>query len=260
MTDYEEDTRQDIEPVGPGAPTQAVLQFRTGEFTQTASAWRQALLDAGALTDADLPAVRVFAGQTALSLIAANPSGNPILIERMPLLAKAVCERVGKPIPFELMEKQLTVREDDLIWDYVTPRLCVAKAEPAWTRMKAEVLAAEDRMKLKTRIERDLLAQAVTWGLALPSAPRIGLLDAGRPMPVAAITGARSGHGKDQFVLARLQVRLICNLRFNGDWCVGALQGLGFGRLFRDGYAGHDQQTGNLPDLCVREFMEESHA
>ena len=257
MTEYETDFSGTTEKLtGPG---QMVLQFRTGTPTENASTWRQILLTAGAVSEADLAHLRLFAGQTALSLIAADPQGNDLLVAQHPALAKAVCDRTG-PVQLELMEKQLTVREDDLLWDYVTPRLCVAKAEPAWTPMKAEVLGAAERLKLKARIERDLLAQAQTWGLLFPSPPRIGFIDPGRPMPIAAVSAARSGHGKEAFVLARLQVRIVCNLRLNGDWFVGALQGLGFGRLFRDGYAAHEGFTGNLPDLCVREFMEESHA
>jgi hypothetical protein len=153
-------------------------------------------------------------------------------------------------VPVNRLVKRLGALEDELWWNFTTPRLCVAKAEPHWSRMSQPLIDADSRAKLKARIEADLLAQAERWGLGLPDAPAVGFFDLGEPMPIPAICAARSGNGKSRFVLARKNVRMICNLRLMGDWFIGPLAGLGFGRLFRDGYA----PNADLPIECVLEL------
>lgn len=252
------ETASNDQEAGQSSPFQAVLQFRTGDRSQNASAWRHTFTAGGVLNEDEIKDLAIFSGETALSIIALNPRAGPVICARMTALAKAVAAQVGKPVVQELMEKRFFVREDGNIWDYLIPRWCVAKKEPGWSEMKTEVLSPAARRKLKTQAERSIADQAAAWGVVLPSPPCIGILEVGKPMPIAAISGARSGHGKPAHVLARVQVRVICNLRLNGDWFVGPMASLGFGRMIRDGAAAHNSTTDKLPAECALEFLEVS--
>ena len=252
--------RQVARAVDQSGSFQSVLQFRTGEYVQSASEWRHTFSSAGVLGEEEARTICVFSGRTALSLIARSARGNPVIAERMTGLAKAVTARAGRPVVQELMNKRLFVREDDNIWDYILPRWCVAKSDPDWMEMKLQTLGSATRARLKAQAERSIADQATAWGIVLPSAPRIGIVDAGKPMPIAAFSGVRNGNGKPGHVLARVQVRVVCNLRLNGDWFVGRLSSLGFGRMFRDGVSEHGRGSGYLPAECVLEFWENSRA
>jgi hypothetical protein len=114
--------------------------------------------------------------------------------------------------------------------------------------------------RITARISGDLTRQAVTWGLVPADQPiRVTVIDHGKPMPITnAVRGEANQAGRPVTALARLNVRVVIDSRIEGEWQAGLLTGLGYGRMFRDGYARTaDLSPANLAELGTELENEE---
>lgn len=224
-------------------PNQAIVRLHTGEPERSSSQWVGALRAAEGLADAPWDALSVFQSGSALSVVARAPAASAWLGEAYPRLLAVALDALGRVARVELLSRDLGVRADTpYLWAYEIPRLVVAK-KGEWAGWREPELAEPLAERLVGRINRDLSAQATAWGLAVDP-PRMVVLDAGRPMPLkAALRADTNKAGTPLTVLARLGVRLASAARIEGDWFAGYLQGLGYGRIFRNGYVGRDELT-----------------
>lgn len=225
---------------------QKVLQCFVPAGQWTSSQWRQYLAAQGALAGpgwaSQTPWITVAQAGTALSIIARTPAASEWIDEHFGDLARAVVARHGKVIELRSLDRQIAARDrDPYLWQYQVPKLVVAKRNgQPWDAYAQPFIAAPARARLIQRISDDLTAQARCWGLLRPASEeliRVTIIDDGRPMPItnAVATAALAERGVT--VLARLDMRIVTDWRLEGEWQAGLLAGLGFGRLFRDGYA-----------------------
>jgi hypothetical protein len=233
---------------------QSVVRLHTGGPVQTSSQWRHALRSVPALVDAPWDDLAVFQSESAVSVVARSPAGSAWLETSSGLVFVALLDLHGKVGRVERLTREVGLRTDSaFLWAYRIPRLVVDKKGRHWSELSAADLDAPARARLLARLRRDLQTQIVSWGLG-DTVPRITLVDTGRPMPLTgALCGATNHSGVDLAVLARLDVRLVSDARFEGDWFAGLLPGLGFGRLFRNGYATRDEL---LPQHLVELGLE----
>lgn len=203
----------------------------------SASDWRIALCNTGAATRPALDQLRTVVTQTALWFIPRTPEGEAWLRIHAMAIAGTVATTLGKPVPMHLRERITTVERRPMLYGYRISRLAVTKRARDWARLGATDLDVGAQATIRTLIERELRDDLRTFG-DLPfglddDAPFIAIHNYGRPMPIAAVTANRSGHGKPISTLARLGVEFASHWRIEGEHFVGRLQGLGFGRIQR---------------------------
>jgi hypothetical protein len=218
--------------------SQSILRLHTGAPDFQPSQWRHHFISSALGTQSDWDRVAIIQSGTALSFLARQPEANDWIQAQSADLVRSVANKIGRVAPFEYQDIEVSMRPDESVamWTYRIPKLVVAKERAAWDRLKSQALDDQAAEEIRARIARDLNAYLVRWGAMDATAPavQVTLVDAGRPMPITAITAERSGHGRHISVLARLDVVFKTDWRIQGAIQVGMLPGLGFGRAFRD--------------------------
>lgn len=218
---------------------QSLIRLHTGSPELQSSQWRHHFLQSGTGTPAEWDCVATIQSGTALSFLARTPEANAWLQSAATDLVRGVADKLGRVAPFEFQEIDVTARPDEqtAFWQYAIPKLVVAKNNKNWDQLKADILDADAQEQIRERIQKDLNAFLLVWGARSEddSPIEIELVDAGRPMPVKAVSAERSGHGKPVYALSRLDVKFRTRWRIQGGAQVGMLQGLGYGRVFRAG-------------------------
>ncbi|MEO8136794.1 MAG: hypothetical protein ABI831_22820 [Betaproteobacteria bacterium] len=213
-----------------GLLAQAAVQLRVGSRELSASDWRGHFMSANLLSEAQLHGVVIHVGEEVTTLFGVTPSGHAALMESAPHLFGSAATRLGRPLwGSEAKVLSLGVTGGAPHRCEVS-RIVGAKRGDWWTPMSKDELTVEAVAHLQGVIERGIVSQAAQWGIALPEAPKVRILDAGRPMPIRAVRESASG-GKPPFVMARVGLTVEINLALQGEWFVGPLRGLGFGRL-----------------------------
>lgn len=239
---------------------QIVVRVHTPSPDRSSSEWRGLFVGAAAFDSAPWNDIAVAQSGVTLSLIARSPQATAWLDDRYGDLIGFALDSIGAVARVEKITRQIEARDNTpYLWSYSVPKLVVAKDNRNWERLKASRLPADTKASLAARMSRDLSDQAVAWGLALPFEPgalplRVAIVDEGRAMPLtSAIRGSANSSGRALAVLARLDVRLVSESRLEGEWQVGMLAGLGFGRMFRTGYATTEEiSQSNLDELGVQ--------
>lgn len=248
---------QTIEPSGPKAAarqpslnSQTVVRVMVPAGTRTSSQWRGTL----SAIDAPWDEIAVYQGGSALSIIARTPSASSWLAENTATVALPVIDLLNEVIRVDVLNRQVAMRSTPYLWQYVFPKLIVAKDNKHWDEASAESLGGAALQRVTARIANDLTHHAIAWGL-IPAdqSIRVTVIDHGKPMPIAhAVRGDTNQAGKPVTVLARLNVRVVIDARIEGEWQAGMLTGLGYGRLFREGYAKTaDLSPANLAELGI---------
>lgn len=207
---------------------QAIVRFQHPAGSRTSSQWRQALHKRwpGAVAS-DL----VFQqSATALSLIALTPAGSAVLQDDVMQCMRAVADTAGRTLNVEVLEMAPAIAFTGHRWDYVIPRLVVAK-DGDWEPWRRDALGDAQLQQMRDRIDSDLKRQLRAWlGYESPELD-VRIEDAGRPMP---LKGAISVP-KPVTVMARLDVRFSSAKRLEGAFFCGQLAATGHGRVFRAG-------------------------
>lgn len=213
-----------------GPRAQAVVQLRLGSRAKSASEWRREFLESKLLTEAQLQGIAIVAAEQVTSLIAMTPQAHVDLTHLAPMLIAHAATHLDRP----LWGSEAKVM--DLSATQGAPHRCEiarvvgAKRGAWWEPMSQGELSPVAQAQLCAVIERGIARQALDWGLHLPHPPVLTIVEAGRPMPIKSISMAASG-GKPPFVMARVGLVVEVNLKLRGEWIVGPLRGLGFGRL-----------------------------
>ncbi|HIH2744906.1 TPA: hypothetical protein ACYLN4_000572 [Burkholderia lata] len=248
---------QTSEPSGPKAAasqpslnSQTVVRVMVSAGTRTSSQWRGTL----SAIDAPWDEIAVYQGGTALSIIARTPSASSWLAENTSTVALPIIDLLNEVIRIDVLNRQVAMRSTPYLWQYVFPKIIVAKDKKRWDEASTETLGVAVLQRITTRIANDLTRHAVAWGL-IPAEQsiRVTLTDHGKPMPIThAVRGDANQAGKPVTALARLNVRVAIDARIEGEWQAGMLTGLGYGRLFREGYAkSSDLSPSNLAELGI---------
>lgn len=203
-----------------------------------ASQWRMRLVAAGIGTFEDWNRVRISASQRQLWIVAGEPAANAFLSLHLDDIAGVLASTCNGPVPLEISERAIGVRSGtDKLWAYRIPKLVVEKKPGDWSAHFAPSLDPAIRAGIERKVERAIRKELDTWG-RLPAVldndePFLALSQPGRAMPIQAISGQRSGHGKPVSILARLQVVFLSYWRLEGQFFVGPLASLGYGRVAR---------------------------
>lgn len=255
-------SEQPIEPGSPKAATgkpsdsQTVVRIMVPANTRTSSQWR------GILSAIEGPwdDIAVYQGGTALSVIARTPRSSAWLAENTATIAIPIIDLLNEVVQVDVINRQVAMRSTPFLWQYVFPKLIVAKDNRHWNEAATETLSDAALKRITARISNDITRHAITWGLirADQSIP-VTVIDHGKPMPITnAVRGEANQAGKPVTVLARLNVRVVIDSRIEGEWQAGLLAGLGYGRMFRNGYARTaDLSAANLAELGTELENEE---
>lgn len=205
---------------------------------RTASQWRSLFVQAGIGQFDDWNAVRIAAAQRQLWIIAGEPSANAFLTSHLDAIAGVLASACNGPVPLEVNERAVGVRAGtDKLWAYRIPKLVVEKKPGDWSAHFAAQIDPALKSQIERKVERALRRELDTWG-RLPSEldndlPFLVLSQPGRAVPISAISGQRSGHGKAVTVLTRLHPVFLSYWRLEGHLFAGPLASLGFGRIVR---------------------------
>ena len=227
------------EPVASGAlpvvgrkslQAQAAVQLRLGKRVLSASEWRGHFISTGMLTAEQMLGVAIHAGEEVTTLFGLTPEGHEALMRTAPTLLAGAATHLARPLwGSEAKVLSFGVATGPPHRCEIS-RIVGAKRGQWWSPMSQDTLPVEAAAHLEGVIERGIEKQATDWGLALPAAPKVRVLEGGRPMPINAVRSEASS-GKSIYVMARVGVMVEVNLKLQGEWFVGALRGLGFGRL-----------------------------
>lgn len=238
-------SRQDLQDTLTGQSSiatskQAVIRLHTGSAPWGSSQWVGKLKTQAQLERAPWDDIAVSQSGSALSLIARSPKGSEWLERSTDDVLRSCIDVLGRVARIELLNLDVQARYDTpYLWAYNIPRLVVAK-DGDWTSLAAVPLADATRDAITNRINSRLAQQAKAWGIA--RSPTVALLTDGRPMPLKeALRAGAHGSSKALTVMARLDVRVVSEARLEGAWFAGLLPGLGYGRMFRTGYATVDE-------------------
>lgn len=201
------------------------------------SQWRTIFVDAGIGTYADWNTIRIAAGQRQLWIVAGVPAANAFLEARFDDIAAALANACQAPVPLAVSERDVGVRPcTDKLWAYRIPKLVVGK-DGDWSAHFAPTIDPALKASIERKVERAIRRELDAWGRLPPvldnDAPFLVMSQPGRAMPIQAITGSRSGHGKPVSILARLQPVFLSYWRLEGQLFAGPLASLGYGRIAR---------------------------
>jgi len=209
------------------------------EPRRDSAAWRTAFVEAGLGNFADWNQIRVCAVRNLLWLISGSPAANPWLTARLDGVAGVVAGVVGDALSMEVRQRAVTVRHDAQVHAYRLPVWVAAKWQRGndWAAQRAEPQPTTALVTMARTIERQLCRELRTWDV-LPTSlamgePFLAIGNAGRALPVRAISAERSGHGKPMDVLVRRPLIFLSSWRLEGEFFAGPLASLGFGRVLR---------------------------
>lgn len=220
---------------------QTVLRWNTNEPSQASTAWKAAF--SATHQDAPWQHLAVVQSNTALSLVAKHPDASRWLTDNIGTLSRVVMGFLNRVITMEHLELQPNIRvQAQMFWAYDLPKVVVAKSGQDWSGLNEGKLSEEKRAKLASRFAVQLQEQLALFGLSADGDPplQIEIVDDGVPMPIKEslpTSKAGSAGRAEQSLLARKGMKLRTIHRIEGDFSVGQLVGLGYGRVFRDGYS-----------------------
>lgn len=221
---------------------QTLLRWHTHEPVQHETAWKD-LIDK-AVPGTPWAELSLHQGNSALSLIARSGAASQWLQEHVALLARTVMQRMGGVTTMESIDLSPSLRHaGGRSVVYELPTAVVVKRGPQWQALNGPQIEPAAQAVLLAGFKRQIIDQLCAFASSPEEAGRIrglapkveiSLRDCGRPMPVkVALPADATGRREERWVMCRLGMRLESPWRFEGDFALGKLTGLGYGRLFR---------------------------
>ena len=222
---------------------QRLLRWHTHRPVQSEAQWKD--LFAGQFKDAPWDALSMHQGNSAMSIISRSAVGTAWLSDHVAPLARAVMQRLGAVTTMEIKDLSPGLRHGGgRVFTYSVPTVVVCKGGEQWEKLNQQDLSAPALTSLIDSFKRQLLDQvrAFTdtpeelqrWEQVARSVD-LRPLASGRPMPIKlSLPNSKTGLRQDRWVMSRLDFEFQSEWRFEGDFSVGKLAGLGYGRVFRE--------------------------
>ena len=210
---------------------QTFLRFEAPGGSVRSAEWRQRIREEVEGAGIEPGQIAVFKSSTALNVVSRTTQASQMLADGAIEVMRLVADAAEKMLSVTMKDLTPAATSTGYRWLYEVPRWVVAH-KGDWSCWSNPELAQPQLEAMKLRMERDLSAQLQAW---LADQPPLNLCieTPGRPM---FLRDAIHNGPKPSPAMARLDVRFSSSKRLEGALFVGALQSLGYGRIYRDGY------------------------
>ena len=170
-----------------------------------------------------IPGIRIVGGTTWCGVLA-DEHNKDLLTSAIPTLLTTVTQLAGKPVPVDISEYEVAIKELENIQLAYFCRELVIKKDGCNTLSDDEVgdLA-------KSRIEQAIVRQAHHNKMICPSDSQLGIYvtDVLRPrgLKLVTTTGPTNQHA------LLVDIKFMANVKLNGFWFAGNLTARGYGRI-----------------------------
>jgi hypothetical protein len=209
---------------------QTILRWASlGPESKSSWAWREALQ--AMVPTAPWEQLSVSQGTHALQVISTDSAASRWLADQQALFTGGCLEEMG---PKRLVQRRVSACSKQTM--YRVPMVVVAKAGERWAGLEGAALSDDQRVSLALRFSAQVAKMLVDFG-SLPAQVgelaanlNLRLVEDGEARPIRMNSGG--GGGRGGFALGRKGVVISSPWRLEGEFQIGRLKTVGYGRMF----------------------------